>query len=98
MLLMSAIALKERQIDFATLSMHHAAQLLVRRCALFLAPNPLSTFVVTIIFAAVDAQLAFTTLTVSHLTAEPYAMPPSKCIESLLCGIPQQTFPNAYST
>ena len=68
------------------------------RCALFLAPNLLPTFVVAVIVAAVDAQLAFTmTSTVSHFTAEPHAMPPSKCIGSLLCGIPQQTFPNAYS-
>ena len=68
------------------------------RCALFLAPNPLSTLIVTIIIAAVDAQLAFTmTSTVAHFTAEPYAMPPSKCVGSLLCGILQQTFPDAYS-
>ena len=52
-----------------------------------------------LIVAAVDAKLAFTvTSTVSHLTAEPHALPPSKCVESLLCGIPQQIFPNAYST
>ena len=71
----------------------------MRRYALFLVPNPMSTFVVTVIVAAVDAKLAFiVTSTVSHLTAEPHAMPPSKCIESLLCGILQQTFPNVYST
>ena len=70
------------------------------RCALFLAPNPLFTFIVTVTItvAAVDAQLAFTTTsTVSHFAAETYAMPPSKCVGSLLCGIPQQTFPDAHS-
>ena len=68
------------------------------RCALFLAPGPLSTFVVAIIVAAADAQLAFaTTSAVSHFTAEPHAMPPFVCVGSLLYGIPQQTFPDAYS-
>ena len=68
------------------------------KCTLFLAPNLLCTFTVTVIVAAADAQLAFTmTSTVSHFTAEPHAMSPSKCIGSLLCGIPQQTFPDAYS-
>ena len=71
----------------------------MRRYALFLAPNLLSTFVVTVIITAVDAQLSFAaTSTVSRLTAEPLAMPPPKCVESLLCGILQQAFPNAYST
>ena len=61
-------------------------------------PNPLPTFVVTIVVAAVDVQLAFTmTSAVSHFTAEPHAMPPSKCVGSLLCGIPLQNFPDAYS-
>ena len=68
------------------------------RCALFLAPNPLSTFTVTISVAAADAQLAFaTTSAVSHFTAEPHAMPPVVFVGSLLYGIPQETFPDACS-
>ena len=60
-------------------------------------PNPLFTFIVTVIVAAADAQLVFaTTSAVSHFTAEPHAMPPFVCISSLLYGIPQQTFPDAY--
>ena len=58
------------------------------RCASFLAPNPLSTFIVTIIVAAADAQLAFaTTSAVSHFFAEPHAMLPLVCVGSLLYGI-----------
>ena len=67
-------------------------------CALFLAPNPLSTFIVSVIGAAADTQLAFaTTSAVSHFTAEPHAMPPFVCVGSLLYGIPQQTFADVYS-
>ena len=67
------------------------------RCALFLVLDPLSTFIVTVIVAAADAQLAFaTTSAVSHFTAEPHAMPPFVCVGSLLCGILQQTFPDGF--
>ena len=64
----------------------------------FLASNPLSTLIATIIAAAADAQLAFAmTSAVSHFTTEPHAIPPFMCVGSLLCGIPWQTFPGACS-
>ena len=68
------------------------------RCTLFLAPNALSTFIVTVIVAAADVQLAFAmTSAVTHFAAEPHAMPQFVCVGSLLYGIPQQTFPDACS-
>ena len=68
------------------------------RCALFLVLDPLSTFIVTVIVAAADAQLAFaTTSAVSHFTVEPHAMPPFVYVRSLLYGILQQSLPDAYS-
>ena len=66
-------------------------------CTLFLAPNPLSNFIIAAIVAAADAQLTFTmTSAVSHFTAEPHAMPPVVCVRSLLHGILQQTILDVY--